>query len=182
MPSTVVVAVIGLITTAAASLGSAWLQGRISARNAEQTRLHELRVTAFIAASSYIEAVGANLDHLTCPVEIRSRHRPSEVPSAELTGAQLRLLAPEAVISSWRRLVADWNWLFMYTINNGPQTRHGDYVIDAGDPRVRGVEESLAAVTTAMRAAIDSEGIAAPIQERLHCRKVPEAGSASAEQ
>jgi hypothetical protein len=53
----------------------------------------------------------------------------------------------------------------MDTTNNGPQTLHGDYMIEADETSVHGVEESLTEVTAALCAAIDSEGLGAPIQE-----------------
>jgi hypothetical protein len=55
-------------------------------------------------------------------------------------------------------------------------------MIEADETSVHGVEESLTEVTAALCAAIDSEGLGAPIQERLHLRKLPEASWASASQ
>lgn len=76
MDSTLIVALAGLVTTAACATGFPWIQGRVAARNAERARLHDLRITAYVAASAYAEAVEANVSDLTRPIEIRSKQNP----------------------------------------------------------------------------------------------------------
>lgn len=170
--STTVVAVAGLVTTLAGGLGSAWLQGVLTARNAELARWRDLRTTAYVAASAFVEAIELNLQDLTRPPEVQSRQGRPDVPASSATGAQLLLVAPQSVVRPWRDLVYAWDWLFMNMLNGGPSDLAGKYHLDPDDPNVRDVFEAADALTAALRVETGEEALEPRSRPRV--RRLPD--------
>jgi hypothetical protein len=141
--ATTVVAIAGLLATAATALGVPLLQHRM----AKAERLHDMRVAVYTDAMAYVAHIEARIDRDLDDPDLRSGWNPIEVAHPGLIGARLQLVAPQEVAQGWKELAAAWDALAWNTEQDGPINDHGEYLLTADQPdvlRVRAASASLA--------------------------------------
>src|SRR5687767_10962604 len=98
MDPTVIIAAIGLVTTAASPL----LQTGLTARNAKVAWRRDAVAKGYAVAVSRAQSLESVIERVTDPYG--SHRKWADVPHVDLISARLRLHAPEAVLAAWQEL------------------------------------------------------------------------------
>ncbi|WP_369256956.1 hypothetical protein [Geodermatophilus amargosae] len=98
MEPTVIIAAIGLVTTAASPL----LQTALTARNAKVAWRRDALAKVYADALAHAQSLESLIERVTDPYG--SHRKWADVPHVDLISARLRLHAPEAVLVAWQEL------------------------------------------------------------------------------
>ena len=98
MEPTVIIAAIGLLTTAASPLLQTWL----TARNARAAWRRDALAKVYADALAHALSLESLIERITDP--FGSHRKSADVPHVDLIAARLRLHAPETVLAAWQDL------------------------------------------------------------------------------
>jgi|tagenome__1003787_1003787.scaffolds.fasta_scaffold20397666_1 hypothetical protein len=130
MEPTVVIAGIGLVTTASSPLLQSWL----TARNAEAAWRRDALAGVYADALAHAQSLESLIERVTDPYGSHAKR--AEVPHVDLIAARLRLHAPQAVLAAWQEVRLREDQLRWNLQENYPGLGLGDDAVPADAPEV----------------------------------------------
>lgn len=150
MNATIVVAIVGLLTTLAGTLAAPIVQGRITARNTATARRFDLLVEACVDGMAYINGAQALIKSYLSPDPWPEPGSDYPMDASDITG-RLNLLATPDLRQKWHAFTEIYRGLFSQHMTDGGSPSD---VITFDNPMVQTMFEALNGASEALREAV----------------------------
>jgi hypothetical protein len=150
MEPTVIIAAIGLMTTASSPLLQTWL----TARNAKTAWRRDALAKVYADALTHAQSLESLIERVTDPYG--SHGKRADVPHVDLIAARLHLHAPQAVLDAWRELRQREDQLRFELEENYPGLGHSDDAVPADSPEVLSLTAAINSFFGVVRRSIGS--------------------------
>ena len=151
MEPTVIIAAIGLLTTASSPLLQTWL----TARNTKKAWRREALANVYADALAHAQSLESLIERVTDPYG--SHGKRADVPHVDLIAARLRLHAPQRVLDAWQELRLREDALMWDLSENYPAIGHGGDEMRSDDPGVLRLTATIDDFVSVVRKSIGTD-------------------------